>query len=107
MKDVIIKIEALSRKNQISYDDIKDCFNSSEEMINYIAKGIVHSVFRAGPLEDVHVKSITDTEMKLINKSAVNKMYSIVEDLLNKNPNNLASLITETILFANTWDDAE
>jgi len=81
------------------------------------AKAIVALAFRNGPIEDIHTgkpcptcsrdanySRITDAEMKLIMKNAVDRVYSLLWMKQNK-PTAYAASVEFGRLYANAWDD--
>src|SRR5437762_2859643 len=83
------------------------------------AKAIVVLAFRNGPIEDVHAgklcpacngksgySRITDPEMKLIMKNAVNCVYALLR-LKATDPDGYAREIAFGARNAATWDDPE
>ena len=94
--------------------------NSSEENgLAREAKAIVALAFRNGPIEDVHagkpcpvcmgksgVSRISDDEMKIIMKNAVNKVYTLLR-LKNGDPVAYAREIAFGERYSAGWDDPE
>ena len=83
------------------------------------AKAIVALAFRNGPIEDVHagkpcpacagksgVSRISDDEMKLIMKNAVNKVYALLV-LKSRDPDGYAREIAYGDRCAAPWDEPE
>ena len=83
------------------------------------AKAIVALAFRNGPIEDVHagkpcpacagkpgVSRISDDEMKLIMKNAVNKVYALLR-LKSGDPDGYAREIAYGERCAASWDEPE
>jgi len=83
------------------------------------AKAIVALAFRNGPIEDVHAgrlcptcagqsgySRITDDEMKLIMKSAVNRLYELLR-LKAVDPDGYAREIAYGERCTLAWDDPE
>jgi hypothetical protein len=83
------------------------------------AKALVALAFRNGPIEDVHagevcpackdkpgVSRISDDEMKLIMKNAVNKIYALLQ-LKASNPDGYAREIAYGARCAARWDAPE
>jgi hypothetical protein len=83
------------------------------------AKAIVVLAFRNGPIEDVHAgktcptcngktgySRISDDEMKLIMKSAVNRVYRLLR-LKSDDPSTYAQQIAYGELCTLGWDDPE
>ena len=93
--------------------------NSEENGLAREAKAIVALAFRNGPIEDVHagkpcpacagksgVSRISDDEMKLIMKNAVNKVYALLR-LKNGDPAAYAREIAFGERYTARWDDPE
>ena len=83
------------------------------------AKAIVALAFRNGPIEDLHAgkvcpacdgkagySRISDTEMKLIMKNAVNRLYALLY-LKADDPESYARQIAYGKRCTATWDDPE
>jgi hypothetical protein len=83
------------------------------------AKSIVAHAFRNGPIEDIHAgidcprcagkqkySHITDDEMKLLNKTAVNRVYTLLW-LRTHEPEKYKAVVELGALFASGWDDPE
>jgi hypothetical protein len=81
------------------------------------AKAIVALAFRNGPIEDVHagklcptcegqpgISRITDAEMKLIMKTAVDQVYALL-CLKHENPAAYKKQIRFGELYTATWDE--
>ena len=81
------------------------------------AKAIVALAFRNGPLENLHAgrpcptctgqagySRITDTEMKLIMKNAVDHIYALLS-LKNEEPGQYESQIRLGERYTATWDE--
>jgi hypothetical protein len=83
------------------------------------AKSIVVHAFRNGPIEDIHAgvgcprcmgkvkySHITDEEMKLLNKTFVNRVYTLLW-LKSNEPETYRSTVEIGSLFASEWDAPE
>lgn len=83
------------------------------------AKAIVALAFRNGPIEDIHsgkhcptcngqagYSRITDAEMEVIMKSAVNRVYSLLT-LKTTNTAEYERQIVFGTRYTTTWDDPE
>jgi hypothetical protein len=83
------------------------------------AKAIVALAFRNGPIEKVHAgklcptcsagpeySRITDEEMKVIMKSAVNRLYALLR-LKNSDPDAYAKELAFGERYVGRWDDPE
>ena len=81
------------------------------------AKAIVALAFRNGPIEDIHAgkpcptcsrdvsySRISDAEMKLIMKNAVDRVYSLLWMKQNK-PIAYAATLEFGRIYATAWDD--
>lgn len=81
------------------------------------AKSIVATAFRNGPIEDVHAgencptcsrnpeySGITDEEMKTIMKTAVNRIYTLLQ-LKQNDPQGYDQLIRFGALYTHAWDE--
>lgn len=81
------------------------------------AKAIVALAFRNGPIEDVHAgkpcptcssaaeySRITDDEMKVIMKSAVDRMYALLR-LRKSDPDGYAKQIAFGARYTTQWDE--
>ena len=93
--------------------------NPDHKQLAREAKAIVSLAFRNGPIEDVHAgkpcptcvgepghSRITDPEMKLIMKNAVNRVYTLLR-LKTTDPDGYAREIAFGARNAATWDDPE
>ena len=83
------------------------------------AKSIVSFAFRNGPLEDLHAgkacpncdgkkaySKISNPEMKVLMKTAVNSVYSLLK-LKNEQPDVFEGLLTLGDSYTYNWDPAE
>jgi hypothetical protein len=83
------------------------------------AKAIVALAFRNGPIEDLHsgepcpycygrsgLSRITDAEMKVIMKNAVDQVYALLV-LKAKNPEEYQSRIRYGERYTAAWDDPQ
>lgn len=83
------------------------------------AKAIVALAFRNGPIEDIHagticpacdgkagISRITDAEMKLIMKNAVNRVYALLQ-LKAAEPERYEREIAFGNRYAARWDDPD
>jgi hypothetical protein len=83
------------------------------------AKAIVALAFRNGPIEDIHagkpcpacrhksgVSRISDAEMKIIMKNAVNKVYGLLR-LKGTDPDGYGRAIAYGESCAGQWDEPE
>lgn len=78
-----------------------------EPLLAKEAKSIVIHAFRNGPIEDIHAGShITDDEMKLLNKTAVNRVYTLLW-LKTHEPATYKTVVEMGFLFASGWDEPE
>jgi hypothetical protein len=81
------------------------------------AKAIVALAFRNGPIEDVHAgkscltcssdpsySRISDTEIKLILKNAVDRVYSLLW-MKRNNPTAYAAKVELGRVYSTAWDD--
>lgn len=93
--------------------------NADNRALAQEAKAIVALAFRNGPIEDLHagkpcpacsekpgVSRITNDEMKLIMKNAVNKVYTLLR-LKNDDPARYDREIAFGERNAAQWDDPE
>lgn len=92
---------------------------SNPEPLSREAKAIVALAFRNGPIENVHAgfecptcsgesrySRITQSEMKSIMKTAVNRVYTLL--LFKKaKPADFEALMRYGSLFTRQWDDPE
>ena len=91
--------------------------NADNRMLAREAKAIVALAFRNGPIEDVHagkpcsgcsgkpgVSRISDDEMSLIMKNAVNKVYALLR-LKSDNPDAYTCEIAYGARCAAGWDE--
>ena len=100
--------------------EVRDMTNDSDlQAYAWEAKAIVALAFRNGPIEDVHagtpcpacsgkpgVSRISDDEMKLIMKNAVNKVYALLR-LKGSDPDGYAREIAYGERCAARWDEPE
>ena len=83
------------------------------------AKSIAIHAFRNGPIEDIHAGTncprcagrekyshITDCEMKLLNKTFVNRVYTLLW-LKTHEPEKYKAVVELGALFASGWDEPE
>ena len=83
------------------------------------AKGIVIHAFRNGPIEDIHAgikcprcsgkekySHITDEEMKRLNKTMVNRVYTLLW-LKKHEPEKYKALVEFDALMVSGWDEPE
>lgn len=83
------------------------------------AKALVALAFRNGPIEDVHAgktcptcngnaeySHVTEAEMKLVIKNAVNHMYRLLK-LKAGDPNEYERQIAFGTRYTENWDDPE
>jgi len=83
------------------------------------AKGIVLHAFRNGPIEDIHAgvgcprctgkqkySHITDEEMKLLNKSVVNRIYTLLW-LKEHEPEKYKAFVEFGAMQVSDWDEPE
>jgi hypothetical protein len=83
------------------------------------AKGIVALAFRNGPIEQIHagrdcptctgrpgISRITNAEMKLIMKNAVDHVYALLS-LRDRDPEKYESQMRLGERYTATWDDPE
>jgi hypothetical protein len=83
------------------------------------AKSIVVHAFRNGPIEDIHAgidcprcagkqkySHITDGEMKLLNKMAVDRIYTLLW-LRTHEPEKYKAVVELGALFASGWDEPQ
>jgi hypothetical protein len=83
------------------------------------AKSIAIHAFRNSPIEDIHAgihcprcagkqkySHITDDEMKLLNKTAVNRVYTMLW-LKTHEPEKYKAFVEIGSLFASGWDEPE
>ena len=81
------------------------------------AKAIVAMAFRNGPIEDVHAgktcptcsgnpeySRITDPEMKVITKKAVDRVYTMLR-LKQDEPERFDALVQFSSRYTSDWDD--
>jgi hypothetical protein len=90
-----------------------------EPLLAKEAKGIVLHAFRNGPIEDIHAGThchrcagkqkyshITDEEMKLLNKTAVNRIYTLLW-LKEHEPEKYRAFVEFGALCVKDWDEPE
>ena len=90
-----------------------------EPLLAKEAKSIAIHVFRNGPIEDIHAgihcprcagkqkySHITEDEMKLLNKTAVNRVYTLLW-LKTHEPEKYKVFVEIGSLFASGWDEPE
>lgn len=83
------------------------------------AKSIAIHAFRNGPIEDIHAgvecprcagkekySHITDDEMKLLNKTFVNRVYTLLWLRIHE-PEKYKALVELGAMFASGWDEPE
>jgi hypothetical protein len=83
------------------------------------AKSIVAHAFRNGPIEDIHAgvdcprcagkqkySHITEDEMKLLMKTAVNRVYTMLWLKMNE-PEKYKAFVELGTFFASSWDQPE
>ncbi len=83
------------------------------------AKAFVALAFRNGPIENIHAgypcptcanehgySRISDSEMKVIMKSAVNRMYTLLR-LKATDPTGFENLLAFSALYVKRWDEPE
>jgi len=93
--------------------------NTNHRQLAREAKAIVALVSRNGPIEDIHAgrlcptctghtgySRITDAEMKLVMKSAVDRVYALLS-LKNEDPEQYESRIQFGERYTTTWDEPE
>jgi hypothetical protein len=91
--------------------------NTDHRQLAREAKAIVALAFRNGPIEDIHAgrpcptctgqagySRITDVEMKLVMKSAVDRVYALLS-LKREDPEQYESRIQLAELYTATWDE--
>ena len=92
---------------------------NNPELIETQAKAIVALAFRNGPIEDIHAgikcptcsdksdySRITQSEMKDIMKTAVNRVYTLL--LLRDQKHDIFNYAVQVgSLYTNDWDDPE
>src|ERR1700678_3540911 len=91
--------------------------NTDHRQLAREAKAIVALAFRNGPIEDIHAgrpcptctgqagySRITDVEMKLVMKSAVDRVYALLS-LKREDPEQYESRIQLAELYMATWDE--
>lgn len=80
-----------------------------------IARGIVHYIFRNGPVESIHAShkgnsgrshsGILDTDMELLNKYMFNRVHYLIEALRNDRWIDIVTVLDAQIRFyGNDWD---
>jgi hypothetical protein len=80
-----------------------------------IAKGIVHYIFRNGPVESIHDSDkgnsvmkqgdVLEHEMELLNKFMYNRMYYLIDALRNDRWVDVVTVLDSQIrLYGNDWD---
>ena len=92
---------------------------SNPDQLASEAKAFVALAFRNGPIEGVHAgltcptcadktrySRVSDSEMKTIMKSAVNRMYTLLL-LKTTDPAQFDALMRYGSLFTGRWDDPE
>jgi hypothetical protein len=90
-----------------------------EPLLAKEAKSIVIHAFRNGPIEDIHAgvgcprcggkqkySHITDDEMMLLNKTAVNRVYTLLW-LKTHEPEKYQAFVEIGFLFASGWDEPQ
>ena len=93
--------------------------DSDSQRLAREAKAIVALALRNGPIEDVHaghpcsactgkpgISRISDDEMKLIMKNAVNRVYALLR-LKHSDPDGYAREIALGARYTARWDDPE
>jgi len=93
--------------------------DSEQQKLAREAKAIVAIAFRNGPIEDVHAgrscptctgkpgySRISDDEMKLIMKNAVNRVYALLR-LKVDDPDDYARQIAFGERYTRNWDEPE
>ena len=71
------------------------------------AKAIAALAFRNGPIEEVHADSrITQDEMKVIMKAAVDRVYVLLL-ARDKSPTAYEAYMQAGDLFTSSWDDPD
>ena len=92
---------------------------TTQEQTAKEAKAIVALAFRNGPIEDVHAGTdcptcsgkseysrITQSEMKNIMKTAVNRVYTLLL-VKEEKPDIFNGMIQHGLLYTSSWDDPE
>lgn len=102
------------------YNTLYDILDESEfeeeafdELISHtdhhkIQRGLVHFLFRNGPIEDMHSNGqLSQEDMKILNKHMMNRMAYVVDLLMNQKWYELAFLIDNAGEYGTMWDEAK
>lgn len=92
---------------------------SDDKRLAREAKAIVALAFRSGPIEDIHAgkacprctgkaeySHITDEEMKMLMKSAVDRVYALLR-MKAESPAKYEARIQFGTVYTASWDDPE
>lgn len=106
-------------KRTAKRDAKKSAADMDRESLAREAKSIVALAFRNGPIEDIHAgkacsrctgkaeySHITDEEMKMLMKSAVDRVYSLLR-MKAESPAEYELRIQFGTLYTASWDDPE
>ena len=117
--ELVVRLEDSGRITRRAYESRSISLSDENAQLGREAKGIVLHAFRNGPLEDLHAgrlcpecsgkpgySRVTDTEMKLLMKTAVNRVFTLLK-LREENSGEYERLLQLGSHYTNRWDPAE